>query len=251
MIRWNWLTILAMCLAGILSPLALADDPRSADAIASGLAYLARQQNLDGSFASDRSRFSDTGLALLAFLSTGNTSDGGRYAANVRRAVDFLVRQAPADRNFGVADDSGATGQSIVTLALCEAYGVESEDATRMRIRSVAKDALTIVAAGNDTTDWRAAAQHEATQIGLRTPVPHAAATAADASHRPATTRALAAPDLAALSASAAEDLLSLQLPDGSWPGVADADAPSRLRQTARAVFLLSRPLAMIPLPDK
>ena len=30
----------------------------------------------------------------MAFLATGNTDDGGRYAANIRRALDFLTRES-------------------------------------------------------------------------------------------------------------------------------------------------------------
>jgi len=76
------------------------------------------------------------GLSLLAFLSSGNTADGGKYAATVRRATEFLLRQTPADRYFGGVDGSQMRGQAIVTLALAQAYGLSP---TRRRARASAR----------------------------------------------------------------------------------------------------------------
>src|SRR5262249_49797245 len=121
------------------------DDKSREQAIAAGLSNLAQQQNLDGSFELSDQPFTTTGLSLLAFLTTGNTSEGGDHATNVRRAIEFLLREAPDNRDFSAADQTGIAGQAIVTLALCEACGVEPDEATRLHIRTVAQDALKIL----------------------------------------------------------------------------------------------------------
>jgi len=124
---------------------ALADPPPNPDAaIARGLSFLARQQNSDGSFDGGGPRVATTGLCLLAFLSAGHTPDIGRYGLNVRNAVDFLLNQNPENGYFGKIDGSRMYGQGIVTLALAEAYGVESE-ARRKKIQPVLNAAVQLI----------------------------------------------------------------------------------------------------------
>src|SRR4051794_16458891 len=103
----RWLgTCVVFCSALLFAGTIRADDNSADTAIASALAYLANQQNADGSFAADDHPVESTALSLLAFLSTGNTQDGGRYAGTVRRAVDFLLHQAPTDHDWGKIDGS-------------------------------------------------------------------------------------------------------------------------------------------------
>src|SRR5215211_2523956 len=77
-----------------------------------GLAYLARQQQADGSFQNNESgdpknpKFSGakvplTGLSLMAFLSAGRMPDTGRHGQVVRNAIDYLVKACPQDGYFG------------------------------------------------------------------------------------------------------------------------------------------------------
>jgi hypothetical protein len=124
---------------------ARAEAPPNPDAaIARGLSFLARQQNNDGSFDGGGPRVATTGLCLLAFLSAGHTPDVGRYGLNVRNAVDFLLNQKLEDGYFGKIDGSRMYGQGIVTLALAEAYGVESE-ARRKKIQPVLNAAVQLI----------------------------------------------------------------------------------------------------------
>jgi hypothetical protein len=137
-----------LCAALLLPRLwARADGHTADDAVFTALAYLANQQTADGSFEPRGQKVAATGLGLLAFLSTGNTSDGGRYSANVRRATEFLLRQTPGDRYFGAVDGSEIRGHAIVTLALCGEYGVEPDEIMRAKIRATVKDAATILVA--------------------------------------------------------------------------------------------------------
>jgi len=120
--------------------------------IASGLAYLAKQQSADGAVdASGAPRVATTGLALMAFLAAGNTPDDGQYGRSVRRAIDFLVQSAPADDGyFGKLDGSRMYGHGIVTLALAEAYGVEPDEQNRAAIRAVLARAVAVILKAHD-----------------------------------------------------------------------------------------------------
>jgi hypothetical protein len=113
-------------------------------AVAKGLAWLATQQNQDGSFAGSGPRIAITGLTVMAFLADGHTPDVGRYGDALRAAIDFLVAAAPADGYYGRVDGSRMYGQAISTLALAEACGVES-DGNRHVIRPILSKAVRVI----------------------------------------------------------------------------------------------------------
>src|SRR5262245_12857020 len=75
--------------------------PRLEAAIDRGLSFLQQHQNADGSFGEGAWRTGETGLALLAFLSAGHTSEIGPYGQTVRKAIDYVVRLNPAGGYFG------------------------------------------------------------------------------------------------------------------------------------------------------
>jgi cell division septum initiation protein DivIVA len=103
-------------------------------AIQNGLAWLVKQQNKDGSWSA-RDKESDvscTALAGLALLMEGSTAANGRYAGNVNKAVDWMVRncQTAADDGFiGARERLDRTsymfGQSYALLFLASAYARE------------------------------------------------------------------------------------------------------------------------------
>lgn len=222
-----------------------ADDTPTDTAAASGLTFLAKQQNADGSFEQDR-RVAPTALSLLAFLATGNTSDGGRYAATVRRATDFLLRRAPEDHDL-----SHMRGKAIMTLALCQGYGVEPEEQTRAKIRAIAKDAVAVIlsaqqdgawaearggkAVDPNTTRWCFNALRAAQQINLHVPQENIDRAATYlAQHSPSTS-------------PSTQPLIEAQLPDGSWPADASNQPASDIETTAANILTLAQPLHLMP----
>jgi hypothetical protein len=135
-------TFAILLMVSIQCGMVRADAPPNPDvAIARGLSFLARQQNPDGSFDAGAPPVAATGMSLLAFLAAGHTPDVGRYGLNVRNAVDYLLKQNPEDGYFGKIDGSGMYGQGVVTLALAEVYGVESE-ARRRKIQPALSGAV-------------------------------------------------------------------------------------------------------------
>jgi hypothetical protein len=90
----------------------------------------------------------------MSYLSVGDTPDVGTYGSTVRRALDYLVAACPANGYYGAADNSRMYGQGIITLALAEAYGVESDDVARAKLRAaLMKSVGVIVAAQNVKKD--------------------------------------------------------------------------------------------------
>lgn len=88
-----------------------------------GADYLAKSQNKEGSWGHQSS--GTTALATMAFLSTGEDPNFGKYARNVRSGLRFIIRKQN--------DKSGYIGQSMyehgfAMLALSEAYGVVDDD---------------------------------------------------------------------------------------------------------------------------
>ena len=127
-------------------------------AIARGLAYLARQQQPDGSFQNREAggdpkapRFTGpkvalTGLSLMAYLAAGRMPDTGKHGLAVRNAVDYLAKACPPDDGyFGKVDGSRMYGHAIATLALAEVYGMEADAAQRKRVRAALERAVAVL----------------------------------------------------------------------------------------------------------
>jgi hypothetical protein len=133
--------------AGELSPIELDTS------VSRGLAFLAHQQQSDGSFVGfddPGPRSAPTAIALLAFLGCGHTPAAGQYNLVVHNALDFLLRQAPDDGYLGRADGSGMVGQALITIALAESYGVENDAWQRKQLESTLQNALQAILAMQD-----------------------------------------------------------------------------------------------------
>jgi hypothetical protein len=147
------ITSMCLCLA-ITNSQACGEDatppPKVDEAVDHGLAFLARQQNTDGSIDGGGPRVAMTGLSIMAMLASGHTPDVGRYGLTVRRAIDFELRQMPEDGYIGKIDGSRMYGQGIVTLALAESIGVETTEAGRQRIRAALDRAVKVILSAQD-----------------------------------------------------------------------------------------------------
>jgi hypothetical protein len=89
----------------------------------------------------------DTGvsaLIILAFLGNGNTLSEGPYSANVERAIDWLISRQAA--NGSLAGDATVFEamycHGMATLALAEAYAMESDAVSRTKLRAPLEKAL-------------------------------------------------------------------------------------------------------------
>lgn len=171
--------VLAAPLLAIAQPATpRADESLSPDldtAIARALAYLARQQQADGSFQNRTETRRDngqpepppqfsgpkvalTGLSLMAYLAAGRTPDAGKHGMVVRSGIDYVVKACPDDGYFGKVDGSRMYGHAIATLALAEVYGMEADDRQRQRVRPVLDRAVRVLLKAQQTP--RAAPAH-------------------------------------------------------------------------------------------
>ena len=132
--------------------------PAARQAIRSGLEYLAGQQNENGSFGADRLLAGNTGvcgLAGLAFLSEGSTTDSGTYSSNIRLCMSFLESHCDGEGLIDNPDyqSSGPMyGHGFATLFLAEIYGMPGTQTLKPKIE---KAVGLIVRTQGDSGGWR------------------------------------------------------------------------------------------------
>lgn len=146
----------AVLLCGALfAPAASAANPDARRAVNEGLQWLASQQSRLGHWSANNNRYPTamTAMAGIALLCEGSTTTQGKYATNVRRAVDYLVSRSRTNGLIGdpETDDRYTYGHGFSMLFLSQVLG-EEEDAIR---REQLVDVLTraVVFTGRAQTD--------------------------------------------------------------------------------------------------
>lgn len=99
--------------------------------VALGLAFLASQQNPDGSFGDGAwgRGVAVTSLAALAFMADGHMPGRGRYGEQVRKALDYVLDRS--GESGLLADDQAPSpmyGHGFAALFLGEVYGMSGGD---------------------------------------------------------------------------------------------------------------------------
>jgi hypothetical protein len=146
----------------VKSPAGEVLSPELDSSIARGLAYLARQQQADGSFQNRENgsehnpRFTGqkvalTGLSLMAFVASGRMPETGRHGLVVRNAIDYLTKVCPDDGYYGKVDGSQMYGHAIATLALAEVYGMEADATQRKNVRAALVKAVNVLLKAQNT----------------------------------------------------------------------------------------------------
>jgi len=115
--------------------------------ITKGLDWLAKNQQKDGHWAAngDQHPAAMTGLAGLAMLMEGSTVRDGKYASNIRKAVDWCMdRSQKGNRNglIGNPDHPSEQGRymyghGFAMLFLGSAYGEEDDRDRRERLKDI------------------------------------------------------------------------------------------------------------------
>jgi hypothetical protein len=103
-------------------------------AVDRGLDWLAAKQSTQGHWTANEGNYPTamTALAGMAFLCEGSTTTQGKYAKNVRGAVDYLVRRSRKNGLIGDpgVDDRYTYGHGYSMMFLSQVLG-EEEDAER------------------------------------------------------------------------------------------------------------------------
>ena len=128
-------------------------DERTQKSIEAGMEFLANSQSPDGSWRNTRDGstypVTMTSLAGMAMLAGGNTTSRGPYANNVKKAVRYILAQS--NPNTGIIAAGTENGRTMyphgfAMLFLASAYGMESNEAVRDRMKSVIEKGIKLIA---------------------------------------------------------------------------------------------------------
>ena len=121
-------------------------DPKVQQVVQRGLDWLAKNQSRAGHWTANNGQYPTamTGLAGLALLCEGSTTTQGKYAPNIRRAVDFLLTKARPNGLIGDPhrDDRYTYGHGFATLFLSQVLGEEEDQQRREELVRVLTKAV-------------------------------------------------------------------------------------------------------------
>ena len=129
-----------VALSGVRPASAAKPDPKTANAVRRALEYLAREQRRQGYWEANggQYRVAMTALAANAMLCEGSTTTRGKYAKNIRLAVDYLISMARPNGLIGYQNDYHYTyGHGFSMLFLASVYGEEEDAERRNELRRV------------------------------------------------------------------------------------------------------------------
>jgi hypothetical protein len=114
-------------------------------AVAGALDWLARHQNVDGSWSVDKyhlrckgapcagvgsvdSDAGGTALGLLPFLAAGQTHlSPGPYKKTIAKAIDWFMRKQKKDGDLSAGGQHQMYAHGLAAIAMCEAYGMSRD----------------------------------------------------------------------------------------------------------------------------
>ncbi|MEM1353435.1 MAG: prenyltransferase/squalene oxidase repeat-containing protein [Planctomycetota bacterium] len=131
--------------------------PELEEAIEKGLAFLAEQQNADGSFTADRyggAHVGVTAICGLAFLAHGELPGRGEYGHVVEKCLEYILANAQESGLLASEHVSHGPmyGHGFATLFLGELYGATQDDDLR---DALVKAIRLIVKSQNPEGGWR------------------------------------------------------------------------------------------------
>ena len=131
--RWRY-AVFAAVVAWLSPHVLAAADADVERAVGRGLEWLAAHQSRLGHWTANGDKYptSMTALAGIALLCEGSTTVQGKYAPNIRKAVDYLAVRSRSNGLIGdpTRDDRYTYGHGFAMLFLSQVLG-EEEDAER------------------------------------------------------------------------------------------------------------------------
>ncbi|MBK8099169.1 MAG: terpene cyclase/mutase family protein [Planctomycetes bacterium] len=122
------------------------------EAIGRGLEFLKGSQGADGCWRNAGGYGSYpaamTGLAGMAFIASGSTPSRGRYWEQVRKSVDFLMKNADANSGvISVPQEEGRSmyGHGFSLLYLASVYGMEEDIKRQEKLQRVLTKACKLI----------------------------------------------------------------------------------------------------------
>lgn len=121
-------------------------DPKTQRSVARGLEWMANTQSRLGHWTANNGQYPTamTALAGLAMLAEGSTATQGKYAENLRRAIDYLVSRSRPNGLIGdpVRDNRYTYGHGFSLLFLSQVMGEEEDEDRRKTLLDVCARAV-------------------------------------------------------------------------------------------------------------
>jgi hypothetical protein len=121
-------------------------DPRIDKLVSGGLDWIASTQSRLGHWSANEGRYPTamTALAGVALLSEGSTTTQGKYAKNIRMAVDYLLSRSRPNGLIGDPgrDDRYTYGHGYSMLFLSQVLGEEEDESRRKELIDVLSRAV-------------------------------------------------------------------------------------------------------------
>jgi hypothetical protein len=116
-------------------------DPKIDKLVSRGLDWIASTQSRLGHWSANEGRYPTamTALAGVALLCEGSTTTQGKYAKNIRLAVDYLLSRSRSNGLIGdpVRDDRYTYGHGYSMLFLSQVLGEEEDESRRKELIDV------------------------------------------------------------------------------------------------------------------
>src|SRR5215813_1888257 len=117
------------------------NDPKVQKVVTKELEWVANNQSRLGHWGAQEGRYPTamTALAGMALLSEGSTTTQGKYAPNIRRAVDYLISRKQKNGLIGDPrnDDRYTYGHGYSMLFLSQVLGEEEDKERREELIEV------------------------------------------------------------------------------------------------------------------
>ncbi len=142
------LALIVIAISPWVTPCRAADEQQVREVVSGGLDWLAGQQSRLGHWTGKNGRFPTamTALAGTALLCEGSTTMQGKYAPQLRRAVDYLLSDSRAQPTGLIGDpqndDRYTYGHGFSMLFLSQVLGEEEDAERRQRIIEVLSKAV-------------------------------------------------------------------------------------------------------------
>jgi len=132
--------LLAIALTSVASSRSVRADEQVDTAVRQSLDNLAAIQKRQGNWEANQGQYrvAMTALVGTAMLAEGSTTTSGRYAKEIRLAVDYILSMSRPNGLIGFREDYHYTyGHGFSMLFLSQVYGEEEDEQRREEIREV------------------------------------------------------------------------------------------------------------------
>jgi len=141
--------------------------PASEAALERGLAWLAKNQGVEGNWGSNDLGL--VGMGALAFMSAGHAPGRGKYGREVEKALDFVISRSKPSGLLNISDaQRDMYNHGLATFVLGQAHGMQTtKDRKLNRVLDSALKLIANTQCEDGGWDYKAARQHAGHDLSL------------------------------------------------------------------------------------